>query len=183
MVLVPLVVVITRVFPLTADSVISSGLFPSAKPGMGTKFRSPASNTSSLSSVCASLIASSVEATGITARAPWYSAAHTTVVARRMSTTKMVRPAISKLVRTAGGKVRRDQPGRRLEVPGGILRVHPAFHRVSPQPARLAGQAHRLPRSHPNLLLHQIHPGDHFSDGVLHLDPGVHLHEVEAPVL
>ena len=29
------------------------------------------------------------------------------------------------------------------------------------------------------LLAHQIHAGDELGDAVLHLDPGVHLHEVE----
>ena len=34
--------------------------------------------------------------------------------------------------------------------------------------------------SHLELPLHQVHSSDHLSDGVLHLQPSVHLHEVVA---
>jgi hypothetical protein len=33
-----------------------------------------------------------------------------------------------------------------------------------------------------DLLLDDVHAGDGLGDGVLHLHPGVHLHEVEVPV-
>ena len=31
----------------------------------------------------------------------------------------------------------------------------------------------------PDLLPHQIYSGNHFSDRMLHLDPGVHLYKIE----
>ncbi len=46
---------------------------------------------------------------------------------------------------------------------------------VLPQRQRLAG-------GHAQLPLHQIQPGDGLGDRVLHLQPGVHFHEVEAQV-
>ena len=39
------------------------------------------------------------------------------------------------------------------------------------------------PEAMRDLLLHQVHAGDHLGDGVLDLEPRVHLHEVEVPVL
>ena len=39
-----------------------------------------------------------------------------------------------------------------------------------------------LPPSHPELPLHQVGSGDHFRDGMFHLQPGVHLHEVEVMI-
>ncbi len=37
-----------------------------------------------------------------------------------------------------------------------------------------------LAASHPQLPLDQVEPGDRFRHRVLHLQPGIHLHEVEA---
>ena len=91
----PLVVVTMIVFPRTTASVISSGLLPSANPGMRTQFCSPASSTSVLPIVWARRSASSVDATGMSALAPLCSAAHIVVVARRMSMTKTTRPCTS----------------------------------------------------------------------------------------
>ena len=61
----------------------------------------------------------------------------------------------------------------------GILGVDPALDGVAAQPAPVALEADRLARRHPDLLLHQVEAGDHLGHRVLHLDPGVHLHEVE----
>ena len=44
------------------------------------------------------------------------------------------------------------------------------------------GDRERFARRHPQLLLDEVDPGDHLGDGMLHLDPGVHLDEVEAPL-
>ena len=40
-----------------------------------------------------------------------------------------------------------------------------------------------VPLGHQDLRLHQVPPGDHLGDGVLHLDARVHLDEVVAPLL
>ncbi len=53
-----------------------AGLLPRGNPGSAGTCFSPARSTSSLPSVWARRSASSVEATGMTARAPWASAAH-----------------------------------------------------------------------------------------------------------
>ena len=44
-------------------------------------------------------------------------------------------------------------------------------------------QRQGLPRGHAQLPLHQVQAGDHLGDRVLHLQPGVHLHEVELAAL
>src|SRR5215217_748036 len=80
--LVPLLVVTMIVFPRTARSVISNGLFPRWNPGIRTQSFSPARRTSALPIVWASRSASSVEATGMMALAPRLKAAHIEVVAQ-----------------------------------------------------------------------------------------------------
>jgi len=54
------------------------------------------------------------------------------------------------------------------------------------QPLRgiwLLRERERLAGRNADHLLHQIEPGDALGDRVLHLQPGVHLEEEEAPVL
>ena len=102
---VPLVVVITRVRPRTASAVISRGLLPRANPGIG---RPPA--LAAEDDVVAAEGLGEAHAprrsrgAGRTARAPWCSAAQTTVEARRMSITKTVRPAACPGWRPSGEK-------------------------------------------------------------------------------
>src|SRR5262245_42501048 len=86
--------------------------------------------------------------------------------------------------RTAGRMVRGDETGTRLEVPIGIFGVHPALDRMAAEAGEVSlRDAHRLTRGDADLLLHQVEPCHHFGDRMLYLDPGVHLHEVEALVL
>ena len=69
-----------------------------------------------------------------------------------------------------------------LEVVGGVLGVDPALDGVAPEGDLLLGVGQGQPRGDADLLPHQVHPGDEFSDRVLHLDPGVHLDEIEVAV-
>ena len=48
------------------------------------------------------------------------------------------------------------------------------------RPSAVALEAERLAGGDPDLLLHQVEAGHHLGDRMLDLDPGVHLHEVEA---
>jgi hypothetical protein len=68
-------------------------------------------------------------------------------------------------------------PITREEVILRALRVNPCFER-KPILLDLALVAREgLSTGHPELPLNQIHACDHLRDGVLHLQPGVHLHE------
>ena len=73
-------------------------------------------------------------------------------------------------------------PGQGWKFRYGILGVDPALDGVPAQPAPVALEADRLAGGHPDLLLHQVEAGDHLGHGMLDLDPGVHLHEVERAV-
>jgi hypothetical protein len=58
------------------------------------------------------------------------------------------------------------------------MRASIAWPRIAARPA----QRQRLAGGHAQLPLDQVEPGDHLGDRVLHLQPRVHLHEVEAQV-
>ncbi len=87
--------------------------------------------------------------------------------------------------RPLGGRRKSGEPpGRRHELARGILGVDarsrppsPAGLHVLSAPCRAARRRRR--RS----SLDEVDPGDHLGDGMLDLEPGVHLEEVEALVL
>ena len=70
-------------------------------------------------------------------------------------------------------------PGLGQKVVVGVLRVDAGLHGMAllSQMPLLPGQG--LAVSHADLPRHQVKPGDHFGDRVLHLQPGIHLHEEE----
>ena len=75
-----------------------------------------------------------------------------------------------------------DSAGGRQEAVRRILAGDPALHRPAARLQPAIGHPHALARGDAELLPHQIHAVDQLGDGVLHLDPGVHLEEVERPV-
>ena len=76
-----------------------------------------------------------------------------------------------------------SDPSRgRTEVVLGILGVDPAFDRMATQLDVLLANADRFTTGDAELLSDQIHSRHHFGDGMLHLNPGVHLHEIEPAV-
>src|SRR5258705_12362740 len=74
-------------------------------------------------------------------------------------------------------------PDRGQEVAERIFRIDAGLHRPSRQRDVLLRQRQLFARGHPDHLFDQIDPGDQFGHGVLDLQPGVHLQEVEALVL
>src|SRR5215218_9795300 len=83
----------------------------------------------------------------------------------------------------AARRMEGDDPARgRLEVAVGIFRVHATLDHVAAQRRQLL-HAERESGRDANLLLHEVHAGEHLRDGMLHLNAGVHLHEVKRPVL
>ncbi len=67
---------------------------------------------------------------------------------------------------------RGEEPAR------GVLRADPGLDRMPGQPDVVLGEGELLPGRDPQLPLHQVHAGDQLGDRVLHLETGVHLHEV-----
>src|SRR3989337_2813873 len=77
----------------------------------------------------------------------------------------------------------RDGPRRR---PEGVrvLRVDAAFDGMAVEADVLLAERKRRTRRNPDLLDDEVEPGDHLRDGVLDLEPGIHLDEVElAPLV
>src|SRR3989475_554822 len=76
----------------------------------------------------------------------------------------------------------RDQPCARRE---GVrtLGIDPALDAVTDHLHVLLLPGQRLARGDPDLLLDEINPRDLFGDGMLDLDPRVHLPEIEPPLL
>ena len=64
-----------------------------------------------------------------------------------------------------------------------VLGADAGLNGVAAHGQLLLSQRQRLPGGHAQLPLHQVLPGDGLGDRMLHLQPGVHLHEVEAPIL
>ncbi|MNF72928.1 hypothetical protein D3C84_549180 [compost metagenome] len=75
-----------------------------------------------------------------------------------------------------------DETWRRHEG-GRIFGVDPAFDGMATDADVLLGDRQGLAGGDAQLLLDEIHTGDHLGDRVLDLDPGVHLDEVELAVL
>ena len=83
---------------------------------------------------------------------------------------------------TAGQIKRRDRAGRR----GKRLRVFgvdATFDRVTDHDHVVLSEAERFAFSHANLIPNNIGQRHHFSDGMLDLNPRVHLHEIETIVI
>ena len=74
-------------------------------------------------------------------------------------------------------------PDRGQEVAERILRIDPRLHRPSGQGDVLLRQRQLFAGGHPDHLFDQVDPGDQFGDGMLDLQPRVHLQEEEALVL
>jgi methylmalonyl-CoA mutase N-terminal domain/subunit len=74
---------------------------------------------------------------------------------------------------------RADRAGRGDEVGRRFLGVDADLDRVAAQLDVGLGHAHPVPGGDPQLGLREVDPGDEFGDGVLHLEAGVHLQEVE----
>ena len=74
-------------------------------------------------------------------------------------------------------------PGRGDEAVEGILGVDAAFDGAAAEQDVFLAETERQTGGDPNLLLDDVDAGDHLRDRVLHLHPGVHLQEVELPVL
>ena len=70
-------------------------------------------------------------------------------------------------------------PGRGREVPVRVLGVDAALDGVTADPDVVLLAAQGLARGDADLLLDEVDAGDQLRDGVLHLDAGVHLDEVE----
>src|SRR5574341_1019166 len=76
----------------------------------------------------------------------------------------------------------RNSARRRRELVRAFC-VDPALDAVALDGNLVLGEGKGQARGHANLFLHKVDAGDHFGDGVLHLDPRVHFHEKEVPVL
>ena len=74
------------------------------------------------------------------------------------------------------------RPGRRAKIVVGVFGVDPALDRMAADDDVLLAERQRLAGGDPDLLLDQVDAGDHLGDGVLDLDPGVDLDEVEVVV-
>ena len=79
--------------------------------------------------------------------------------------------------------VRRDARRRGQESARRVLGVDAALDRVPAQLDVLLRERERLAERDEHLLAHEVEPGDHLGDRVLHLDARVHLHEEVLAVL
>ena len=76
-----------------------------------------------------------------------------------------------------------DRSRRGAEVLRRVFRIDPALDGVSRDMDIFLFIAQRLSVCDADLLLHQIDARHPLCDRMLYLDPGVHLHEIEIPVL
>ena len=109
--------------------------------------------------------------------------AQTTTLARSESkygetTVPAAIPASTRMPIPSGGRILVTVPGEGQEpelwslgVDSALQGVPDLFRLAAVQPVTLGGE---------DLLVDQIHPGDQLGDRVLHLQPSVHLEEVEA---
>src|SRR2546430_6094268 len=74
----------------------------------------------------------------------------------------------------------RSRPRRREEVLRRVLSIHSALDRCAALDDRLLAPAERLARGDAELLHDHVETGRLLGDGVFHLEPRVHLEEVEA---
>ena len=82
-----------------------------------------------------------------------------------------------------GSQVAADPAGVGAEVEFRILGVDPALNGVAPQLDVRLAEGEGIALGHLDLLGDQVQAGDHLCHGMLHLDAGVHLHEVEVAAL
>src|SRR5687768_8258898 len=73
-------------------------------------------------------------------------------------------------------------PGRGWKVACRIFGIDTAFYDMAAKSRRL-GDRELFSCRHPNLFLYQVDSGEHLGYRMLHLNPGVHLHEIELAVL
>lgn len=71
---------------------------------------------------------------------------------------------------------------RRQEALLRVLGVDARLDGMAIQAQFVLGGRQRLAGGHAQLPFDQVMAGDHFGDRVLHLQPGIHFHEVEAAV-
>ena len=83
----------------------------------------------------------------------------------------------------AGGVVILDQPGAGCEIVIGVFGVDAALDGVAPLLGFPDVFGKHAAGGNADLLLDQVHAVDFLGDGMLHLDAGVHLHEVEILLL
>ena len=106
------------------------------------------------------------------------------VVVRRDNSAHAHVAAVQTDAEAAGGVIRRDLAVVGGEVVGGILRGDAALDGVAVKVyVLLSGQAdlraaQGIACGHQQLGPHDVHAGDHLSNGVLHLNAGVHLNEI-----
>ena len=103
------------------------------------------------------------------------------IVVRRHGVTR-VHVRVDADARPAGWVVGSDAPRRRRELVG-ILGVDAALDGVAAEQHVLLAQAQLFARGDADLLLHQVHAGDHFRHRVLDLDARIHFDEIELRVL
>ena len=72
---------------------------------------------------------------------------------------------------------RLDAAGRRQEPILGILRIQADLDRMAGRPHVALLETERFTGRDPELVGDQVSPGDELGHGMLHLEPGVHLHE------
>jgi hypothetical protein len=82
-----------------------------------------------------------------------------------------------------GGANRSIRPGMGMKPRAGSSALIRHSIATPRQPIPAWPQRKPLARGDPELLLHEVEPGDHLGDRVLHLNPAVHLHEVKVAVL
>jgi hypothetical protein len=81
------------------------------------------------------------------------------------------------------GRAERDEPpGGRQKAAERVFRVDAALDRPAVARHLRLREGQLLARGHSDHQLHQVQPGDALGDRMLHLQPGVHLEEVEALV-
>jgi hypothetical protein len=81
--------------------------------------------------------------------------------------------------RATGRVVELDWPGVGQEVAPRVLGVDPELDRVPIRNRDPRRELQTFAGGYLQLLGHQVHPAHHLGDGVLDLQPGVHLDEVE----
>src|SRR5690606_25099492 len=77
----------------------------------------------------------------------------------------------------------RDESGRRGEVPRRVFGVNAALDRVPPDLHVALAEGERLARGDANHRLDDVDAGDQLRDGMLHLDAGVDLEQIEVLLL
>ena len=88
-------------------------------------------------------------------------------------------PLSTRMPGPCGSMIAQDGAGLRQESLRRRLRIQSALDGMPARGNRLLQQGQRQAVRHVELQLHQVQPGHQFGDGMLHLEPRVHLEEVE----